>query len=79
MIWRGSDPMPTADRAWRPTPPEHLDHQVGAAVDHLRVMGEFRHGVDHAEQLDDAVHPVEVAERLLHHREQVDPGEPGMA
>src|SRR5437016_5307053 len=30
---------------------EHFDQQVGAAVDHLRVLLEVRHAVHHAEQL----------------------------
>ena len=42
---------------------EHLDQQVRAAVDDLGVFAELGHGVDHAEQLDDALHPVEIAER----------------
>src|SRR5205085_12411246 len=27
---------------------EDLDEEVGAAVDHLRLVGEARHGIDHA-------------------------------
>src|ERR1700722_16906836 len=28
---------------------QHLDEQVGAAVDHFRMLGEIRHRIDHAQ------------------------------
>src|SRR2546425_11618555 len=52
---------------------EHLDEQVRAAVDHLRLVGELGRAVHHAEQLHHALHAVEAAELGLHHREQREP------
>ena len=50
---------------------EHGDEQVGAAVDHLGLVAELGHRVDHSQHLDDVLDPVEVAaQRLLHHRDQ---------
>ena len=40
---------------------EHLDHQIGSAVDDLRHVGELGRAVDEAAQLHDAAHPVEIA------------------
>src|SRR5262245_31740450 len=40
---------------------EDLDHQVGGAVDDLRMFGKFGHAIDEADQLHDALHPVEIA------------------
>ncbi len=53
---------------------ENLDEQVGAAVDHARMIGEVRNGVDHAEQLDD---PLDLAEIAQHScmTEEVDAGQ----
>ena len=31
---------------------QHGDEQVGAAVDHLGLVGELRHGIDHAQHLE---------------------------
>src|ERR1700690_2955948 len=42
---------------------EHLDHEVGAAVDHLGMIAEIRLGVDHAEKLDQSLDAREVADR----------------
>src|SRR5207245_8630530 len=41
---------------------EHLDHQVGEAVDDLRLVAEVLGRVHHAEHLDDALDLVEAAE-----------------
>src|SRR3989449_10624411 len=49
---------------------EHLDKQIRAAVDHLRLVAELGRAVHHAEQLHHAAHAVEAAELRLHHREQ---------
>src|SRR5262249_24893195 len=43
---------------------EHFGEQIGAAIDHFRLVSEFRHGVDHAEKLHHEVDAVERAERL---------------
>src|SRR3546814_8805173 len=40
---------------------EHLDHQVGGAVDHLRMVDEVAGAVDEAAELHAALHPVEAA------------------
>jgi hypothetical protein len=50
---------------------QHSHEQVGAAVDHLRLVGEFRHAVDHAEHLDD-LDLVKAAGRQLRRREQTE-------
>src|SRR3989441_7809735 len=52
---------------------EHLDEQVRAAVDDLRLVAELGRAVHHAEQLHHAAHAVEAAELGLHHREQREP------
>src|SRR5262249_21264825 len=52
---------------------EHLDEHVGAAVDDLGMVLEVRHGVDHAEHLEDCLDPVERAQRLAGGREQLQP------
>ena len=44
---------------------EHLDEQVGAAVDHLGLVLEVGRRVDHAKQLHDVVDPVERARRRV--------------
>ena len=64
--------MPTAERAWRAAIAEHFDEEVGAAVDHLRRVLEFRHRVHHAEHLHHALDAREAAELGLHHRQQVE-------
>ena len=53
----GSTLTPTAARAWRPAIAEHLDHQVGGAVDHLRLVGEVGRRGDEAAEPDDARRP----------------------
>src|SRR5262245_63732322 len=55
---------------------KHFDEQVGAAVDHLGLVGELGHGVDHAEQLDHVVDAVERAERLARRRQQAETDQP---
>ncbi len=37
----GSEPMPTAERAWRPALAEHRDEEVRAAIDDLGMIGEI--------------------------------------
>src|SRR5207244_887703 len=56
---------------------EHLDQQVGAAVDDLRLIGELRDGVDHAEQLHHVIDAVERAERVARRRQEPEADEPG--
>ena len=53
-----------------------LDEEIGAAVDHLRLISEIGGGVDHAEDFDDAGDSVECAELCSEDGEQ---GEPGFA
>ena len=57
---------------------EHLDEEVRAAVDHLRLLAEIRHGIHHAEELHDTPNAIEVAELLLQHRKQVQTDEAGV-
>src|SRR5689334_2568222 len=57
----GREPEPTAERACLPASPNTADHQVGSAIDHLRMISEFRHGVDEADELDDAPDTVKIA------------------
>src|SRR6266853_179521 len=53
---------------------EHLDEQVGAAVDDFRVILEIGGGIDHPEHLDDVLQAVEIAaERILDCRDQHEP------
>ena len=72
----GSTLTPTAARAWRPAIAEHLDHQVGGAVDHLGLVGEVGRRGDEAAEPDDARHPIEVAERGLGLGDDVDGAKP---
>src|SRR5688572_25563743 len=51
---------------------EHLDHQVGAAVEHLRVLLELGCRVDEALEPDDAHHAIEVAELQRNRRKDVE-------
>src|SRR3954447_13260347 len=62
-----------------PPVPEHLDEQVRAAVDHLGLLAESGHGVDHAQQLDDPADPIEVAQLGFHGRDQLEAGHAGVA
>ncbi|TIN19643.1 MAG: hypothetical protein E5Y51_05710 [Mesorhizobium sp.] len=55
-----------------------IGEEIGAAVDHLRVIAEGRRRIDEAEQLDDAHDAPEVARRRVHDGKQVEAGEPGM-
>src|SRR5687768_1803895 len=50
---------------------EHLDHQVGEAVDDLRLIAEALGGVHHAEHFHDALDLVEAAEMMARGCEQV--------
>ena len=74
----GSEPMPTAERAWRPASPNTVDEQIGAAVDHLGWSLKSGVGVDHAEQLHHPRDPAEVAEGGMRDGEEVEAGEPRM-
>src|SRR5580658_4946616 len=56
---------------------EHLDKQVGAAIDDFRRVVEVGRGVDHAKELDDEVDAVERAKRVTHGREQSEADQPG--
>src|SRR5690349_15665740 len=51
---------------------ESRDHQVGSAVEHLRSVEEVGRGIDEPAEADDAHHLVEVAERGLDLRQQID-------
>src|SRR5690606_190184 len=58
---------------------EDFSEKVRAAVDHLRMVGEGWHGVDHAEDLGDEVDAPEVAaERFPGDGEEVHAGEARM-
>ena len=76
-IPNGSAPIPIAERAWRPRSAEDLDEEVGRAVRDRRLLPEIRVGVDEHEQLDHALHTVELADLLLQAREQVHDRERG--
>src|SRR6202044_1469287 len=54
---------------------EHLDHEVGAAVDDLRMVPEFRLRVNHAEKLDHCLDARKLADRRFGDREQLQAGE----
>src|ERR1700761_7219392 len=51
---------------------EHFDHQVGSAVQNLRPVEKIRRGIDKAAEANDAHHLVEIAERGLELRQQID-------
>src|SRR5439155_1348360 len=51
---------------------EHLHEEVRAAVDDLGLVFELGHRVDHAEDLDDALHLVEAAELRAHHGDEIE-------
>src|ERR1700720_493467 len=51
---------------------EGCDHQVGSAVEHFRPIHEIRSGVDEAAEADHADDLVEVAERGLDLRQEID-------
>ena len=56
---------------------EHLDHQIGGAVDHLRLLAVARHRIDEAAEPHAAHDLVEIAaDRGLELRENVDGAEP---
>ena len=52
---------------------EHLDHQVGEAVDHLGLVAEAVRRVHHAQHLDDAADLVEAAQVRAYRGEQREP------
>src|SRR5437868_2922219 len=76
-IWFGSITWPTAERAWRPA--SHFNQQIGTAVDNFGRVIEIRRGVDHAEQFDDKIDPIERAERIAHGGKKAEPDEPRAA
>ena len=41
---------------------EDFDHQVGGAVDHLRLVGKFGRAVDEPAKANDSLNPAEAAE-----------------
>src|SRR5690606_24290156 len=52
---------------------QHVDHQIGGAIDHLWMIGEVRHRVDEAAELHAAPDALEVtAAGCLHLGEDVD-------
>src|SRR5216684_7508501 len=51
---------------------EGQDHQVGSAVEHLGSVEEVRRGIDEAAKPHHADHLVEIAERGLDLRQQID-------
>src|SRR5581483_8684496 len=51
---------------------EHLHHQIGGAIQHLRSVDEVRRRIDEAAEPHHAHHLVEIAERGLDLRQQVD-------
>ena len=51
---------------------EHFDHQVGGAVHHLRPVGEAGRRIDEAAEPDHAGDLVEIAERRLDLRQEID-------
>src|ERR1700729_973931 len=55
---------------------EHLDHEVGTAVDDLGMIAEIRLGIDHAEKLDHRLDARKLADRGLGDREQLQAREP---
>jgi hypothetical protein len=44
---------------------EHIDEEIGAAVDHARVIGEIRRCIDHANQFHDAFYPAQITRLLM--------------
>ncbi len=57
---------------------KHLDQKVRAAVDHLRMVGKTRLGVDHAEYFDDALDSVQRTENLFERRQYLQADLPGI-
>jgi hypothetical protein len=51
---------------------ERRDHQIGRAIQHFRPVEKVRSGIDEAAEPHHAHHLVEVAERGLDLRQQVD-------
>src|SRR5262245_31536919 len=54
---------------------ENLHQKIGSTVDHPRLCGKGRIGVDHPEYFYNALHPVEVAKLRLYRREHADGSE----
>jgi len=59
-------------RAWRPLSPNAATNQVGRAVQHLRSIQKVRRGIDKTAKPHHADHLVEVAERGLDLRQEID-------
>src|ERR1700680_51014 len=51
---------------------EHFDHQVGGAVHHLWAVAETRRRIDETAEADHPRHLVELSERALELRQQID-------
>src|SRR5260370_1492675 len=55
---------------------EQFNKKIGTAVDDFGRVVEIRRGVDHAEQFDDEIDPVERAERIAHGGKKAEPDKP---
>ena len=58
--------QPMAARVGLPRSPKSSTKQVGGAVDDARLVAEARRRVDVADHVDELLHPVEIAQRVLH-------------
>ena len=59
-----------AARVWLAARPVQLHEQIGGAVDDARLVVEARRGVHEAQQVDELLHAVEVAQGVLDHAER---------
>jgi len=59
VMLKGSDAIPTAQRACRPRSPKTSTNRSEQTVDDLWVVGKLRHGVYHAEHSAEAYHLIE--------------------
>jgi hypothetical protein len=57
---------------------EHFDQQVGAAVDHLRVLDEVGSRIHHPEQLHDPLDAIETSDLVPQHGKEVEGCDTGM-
>src|SRR5207302_1932889 len=75
LKWEGAHP----DRRARVLAgiPKRRDQDVGSRVDHPRLLFEVGCAVDHAQELDDARHSIQVPDRLLEAAEAVEDGKLG--